>query len=491
MIRWPRGVRGRLILIYTSGAVVLAAIGGLLFTHQLANGVQGNLDTLLADRATELASTLSADPTAGLVDVQAHLSPRTETVTELYRPDGRLAQSDPADLPDSLALSSARRADAAAGRAQILTAEADGVRLRLRAVSVTRSGASDPALNGTWVLVVGGSLSQADDAVGDLRQALLIATPLALLAVALGTWLLSGAALAPVERMRREAAALSREPGQDGAADRALTVPDTGDELQALGTTLNELLDRLHNSLAIQRESLRRQQDFVADAGHELRTPLAVLRTELELADRPHRTRDDLIDSVRHAATEVDRLIALSNSLLALARVDAAAAEPATRRLAPQDIAPVLADALRAWRAEASARDVTLGGEWPDAVTARIPDEALRQVLDNLLSNAVRHTPHSGTIDLIAGQTADGICRITVTDSGPGMAPDFLPHAFERFRRADAARARGTDVEPAAGAGLGLAIVAAIVATAGGEVSAENREPHGTRITVTLPGHHS
>jgi two-component system OmpR family sensor kinase len=487
MIRWPRGVRGRLILIYTSGAVVLAAIGGLLFTHQLSSGVQGNLDALLADRATELASTLSADPIAGLVDVQAHLSPRTETVTELYRPDGQLAQSDPADLPDSLRLTRARVAEARAGRVQTLTAEADGVRVRLRAVAVTRSGASDPALNGVWVLVVGGSLSQADDAVGDLRQALLIATPLALLAVALGTWLLSGAALAPVERMRREAAALSRQPGQDGESERSLTVPDTGDELQALGTTLNELLDRLHNSLAIQRESLRRQQDFVADAGHELRTPLAVLRTELELADRPQRTRDDLIDSVRHAATEVDRLIALSNSLLALARVDAAAAGATTGRLAARDIAPVLSDALRAWRAEATSRDATLGGRWPEVVTAQISDEALRQVLDNVLSNAVRHTPRGGTIDLSAAGTADGRCRIVVTDSGPGMAPEFLPHAFERFRRADAARARGADTGPAAGAGLGLAIVAAIVATAGGVVTAENCMPHGLRVIVELP----
>jgi signal transduction histidine kinase len=488
----PRGIRGRLILIYTTAAIVLAALGGGLFAHQLATGVQGNLDTLLSDRADDLVTSLQAMPSPALAESPSGtFSASVESVTQLYRPDASLAGSDPADVPalvsaDVLAAAqggAGRGGAAKAGAPQLHTVTYDGVRFRLRVVAFAPQGSTGPS--GQWVVLVGGSLAQAEDAVGDIKQAIFIATPLALVAVAVGAWLLSGAALGPVERMRKEAAQLAKDSPTPATREHRLTVPDTGDELEALGATLNELLTMLQTSL-------RQQRDFVADAGHELRTPLTVLRTELDLADRPSRTREQLFDSVRQASAEVDRLIALSDSLLQLATAEQAADGASARAV---DVVPALQDALRAWRDQAATRHTALTGDWPGSLRCAISPAGLRQVLDNLIANALRYA-QGGSVRISAGPTGPPApsaeraagepgCRIVVADDGPGFPPDFLPHALERFRRSDAARSR-SDGPP--GAGLGLAIVAAIVRNAGGRVELRNGLLGGAEVTVLLRG---
>jgi two-component system, OmpR family, sensor kinase len=304
------------------------------------------------------------------------------------------------------------------------------------------------------------------DAANKAVRDLLLAVPVLILVAAVGAWLLSGAALRPVDRLRSDAARL-------GAHDpeSRLRVPQTADELARLADTFNGLLDRLQNSLA-------RQQNLVADAGHELRTPLAVLRTELDLADRPNRSRDDLAEAITHARLEVDRLCQLAEDLLFLARADEHRALIAPT---PIDLATVAGGAARAARASANHKSISLVSEASEPVPVEGDPSALRRAMDNLVGNALRATPPGGTVT-VSTELSGRMAVVTVADTGSGFPAEFLDHAFERFRRPDSSRTAVTG-----GAGLGLAIVAEIVRAHHGTVHADNRPGGGAVVTVTLP----
>ncbi|MFI5846033.1 sensor histidine kinase [Catenuloplanes sp. NPDC051500] len=276
----------------------------------------------------------------------------------------------------------------------------------------------------------------------------------------LGGWLATAAALRPVERLRRSVAALP-----DHGAGQAVAIPRTRDEIAALAHTLNALLERVSRART-------REQRLVADASHELRTPLTVLRMELELADRPGRTREELAGAVTRASAEAARIARLAEDLLLLARADG---DEAFCRPVRQPIAPILTAA--AGRDRRLIVDVT-----PPDLTAAVDADRLRQALDNLLDNAARVTPDDGQITVRA-VTHNHDLVITVRDEGPGF-PDELPpaEAFGRFRRADSARARDTG-----GTGLGLAIVRSIALAHGGDADAVNNQGGGATVRLRLP----
>lgn len=468
----PRGLRARLTATYTLAAALLTVAGAAVFLFLLTAGLRSNLDGDLATRADALAAVLrdasedvpSSTASVPLLPIRSPLHGGPAEGLDAYRaPDGKLISATgvglpPLVLPPDLGNPNVRgssRGSVTVGRSEY----------RLAAVPVTRS-------DGTWLAIAGASRASSDEAVDEVARGLLVAGPLVLVVVAAGTWLLGGAALRPVDRMRRDAAALSAQPG----AGR-LRVPDTGDELEALASTLNELLERLQRSLG-------RQRALVSDAGHELRTPLAVLRTELELADRPGRSREELAEAVSYAAVEADRLSQLADDLLFLARADEG--EPLVR---PQltDVAALLNSAARTLRVRAEASGVDVLLDVPEEVTATVDPAALRRAVDNILSNALEACRGGGRICLEATceQRPEGeSVRIVVTDSGPGFPEDFLPHAFERFRRADAARRHSTGH---AGTGLGLAIVAEVAAAHSGRARAGNGADGGAWVELELP----
>jgi two-component system, OmpR family, sensor kinase len=273
-----------------------------------------------------------------------------------------------------------------------------------------------------------------------------------------------------VERMRRRLTEITEH---DSAA--RLQVPATGDEIASLAVTMNAVLDRLQHALV-------RQRVFVADAGHELRTPLTALKAELELAGRPGRSRQALAAAVATAAGDTERLIRLSEDLLLLAR-----AEEGTAFLRPEniDLGDVLPAAVRGFAARAQARGVTVGLDAGEHLPVVADATRLRQAVDNLIDNAIRHAPPGSTVH-VSGQPEPGPdptgIVIEVRDHGPGFPADFLPHAFERFRRADAARNRAEG-----GAGLGLAIVDFIARAHGGRVLADNHPDGGARVRIEMP----
>jgi signal transduction histidine kinase len=352
-----------------------------------------------------------------------------------------------------------RQRQALAGEASF-TAQVGPDRTRVLAAPATRDGAP-------VVVAVGARTVVSDVAVERAELALLLGGPVAVLLAGIGAWLLAGAALRPVERMRREAAEIS-----DRDLDRRLGVPATHDEVAALGTTINALLARL-------QEALHRERAFVADAGHELRTPLAILRAELDLAARPGRSRGALVEAIDQAGHETDRLIRLAEDLLLLARADNHQHFLRLQRLSVPDL---LRAAARGAGTRAAGREVTVAVHVPDALDVEADPDRLRQVVDNLLDNATRHSPRGGVVELRAGVARHGVLTIEVDDRGSGFPVDFLPHAFDRFHRADDARNRDDG-----GTGLGLSIVRAIAVAHGGEAVASNRAGGGAAVRIELP----
>jgi signal transduction histidine kinase len=262
--------------------------------------------------------------------------------------------------------------------------------------------------------------------------------------------------------MRRRASAISAgEPGQ------RLPVPPARDEIGRLGETLNEMLERLESAFA-------RERTFVSDASHELRTPLSILKTELELALRGGRSVDELNEALRSAADETDRLAQLAEDLLVIARSDQGRLPI---RLADVDAREVLEVVRDRYSRRAAERGIRIDVDAPEALELTADALRIEQAIGNLVDNALRYG--AGPIGVQA-RRVDGCFELSVRDHGAGFPPEFIPGAFERFTRADSGRSRG-------GAGLGLAIVAAIASAHGGSAGAANAPGGGAEVVVRVP----
>jgi two-component system OmpR family sensor kinase len=313
------------------------------------------------------------------------------------------------------------------------------------------------------VLVVGVDVEDQREAVARLAAVVAVGGPVLLLATTAVGWVLAGAALGPVERLRSEAAAISvSEPS------RRLPEPRTGDELERLTGTLNGMLDRLH-------ASLDRERRFVDEASHELRTPLGVLQAEVDLALKEPRSREDLERALRSIAQETERLRRLTQDLLVLARSDRGRL-PVHR--AEVDVSEIIGGVAAGFADRAASRGIGLRTSGTPA-RARVDADRLRQALENLVDNAIRHTGRGGEIEL-RSRRQDGRLRVVVTDTGSGFPPNLLDSAFEPFARAD-------DDRDGDGAGLGLAIVRAVALAHGGTVSIRNRPEGGASVSLDLP----
>ncbi len=446
-------IRARLTLAFALAmAIVLAAIGAFLYLR-----LESSLDEAINE-------SLQADA----AQVQAQVE-RGTTVGPIGDPDDRFAQ----------VLDESGRVVASAGDAQLGTTpllDPSAVSAVLAAGSANTELGEVPGLAGgarilavplrtddaSLVVIAGASLEDRDETVRGFLTELFVVAPIALLLASLLGYGLATLALQPVESMRREAEAISAaEPG------RRLPVPESRDEISRLGETLNEMLGRLESAL-------ERERSFVADAGHELRTPLALLKTELELALRRPRTEAELAAAVSSAAEEAERLSQLAEDLLLLARSD--------RSQLPLDREPVrVADLLDtvAARFEGRAQEAsrTIEVEDPGAVEVSADRLRVEQALGNLVANALGHG--DGTVRL-AAEVRNGRVELHVRDEGAGFPPDFLPSAFDRFTQADGARS-------SAGTGLGLAIAEAVAAAHGGSAHAANRDGGGGDVWLSFP----
>jgi signal transduction histidine kinase len=251
-----------------------------------------------------------------------------------------------------------------------------------------------------------------------------------------------------------------------------LAVPDSRDELQQLSETLNDMLERIEQSFTSTRQ-------FTADASHELRAPMTLIHTAAEYSLRRERSREDLLESLRKILRESQRTTAIIDDLLLLARGDAGK-DPAGLEVV--DVVPALREAAEQGSAMGAATNVhVLLLLEADALPVRANEARLRRLLLILLDNAVKYTPAGGRVTLAARRDAQEVL-ISVADTGAGIAPEDLPHVFERFWRADKVRSR-----EGGGAGLGLAIARQIAELHGARLDVGSEPGRGSIFSVRLP----
>ncbi|WP_305082793.1 HAMP domain-containing sensor histidine kinase [Nocardia australiensis] len=447
MIRaWP--IRIRLTVAFTiMMALVLAGVGAVTVSH-MRSFLDNSVTESLTYQLTELR------PLAAAVEPILP-GPSQDTAVQILTDSGQVVATTP-ELSGASALSPAEL-----NSARHATLVVDHAAAGQLTGPVRLAATSAP---GNRIVVAAVSLGDRDAAVADLTHELAVGFPLVLLAAALGAYLLAMAALRPVERMRARTAGITHTD-----PEARLPIPPAHDEISRLGTTFNDLLVRLH-------EALDRERQFVADAGHELRTPLSLLTTELELALRRPRSNAELTTSLRSALDEVERLSRLSRAMLA-----ATADEPRDPNtpVAVVELRPALESVITRYHATMDETAVTL--DCPAALRTRADPDDLDRMITNLLDNATQHGAPPVTIHVRCD--ADSLV-VEVRDHGPGIEPRFLPHIFDRFTRADTARTTG-------GSGLGLAIVTTLAHRNNGTITATNHPDRGAVFTLTLPADRS
>ena len=473
-------IRRRLTLWYTVAlGVTIMAFGTLLYLERRQSSLR-ELDQRLGLEADLANRWLSESYNVlGRIVTTAGTSPSLDPGISAYLEAVRdyLIVTDTSG--NVLALSEAARtlnADAL----QRLTAPLDTLRLPKRAGTMSlgpgpgtvrylavRVEAAGPEIGG---LLVATSTSQVAFGPADLLRSMLIIAPIILLAAALVGYWLAGTSLRPVQGIMDEVEAIS-----DGRSlHRRLAVPRSGDEMARLALTVNGMLARLEESFA----SLHR---FTADASHELKTPLMVLRAGVERALVHPGVPAEILQSLDETLDQINEMTELVESLLTLARADEGRAPLAVEE---SDLRDLLEDVVETAGLLGESAGITVTSTMPGhPVRLAVDRHRIREMLLNLVTNAIKYTPRDGTIDLTLAEEDDAV-SFTVRDTGIGIAPGDLPHIFDRFWRADPARSRTGD-RP--GTGLGLAITKWIAEAHGGSITVQSRPGRGTMFTARLP----
>jgi heavy metal sensor kinase len=462
MRRLLASTRGRLVLIYAAllAAAILVAYTGLVLA--LTNAEQTEVDQVLRSQAAVIVAGI--EDANGTVRFGGDLPTETPAgiavAAAIVAPDGSITKTTTQSLsPSTLATLAETVRQHHSGLWRSLR-DSHGVPWRVYAEPL-------PGTQGTGsVLVVNRSVTELQ---AGLDQTFLFLAIFSAIIVAGGTFLayrLTGSVLLPVRRIAAMARSMSEHD-----LHRRLDIKVPPDEMGELVQTFNGMLARLEAGF----ESLRR---FTADASHELRSPLTLMRTELEGALARPRTPAEYVRVLEEIDGEVNHMARLVDQLLMLARADAGALRPARAQV---DVADLLHEAGARWRPMAEGRQASLEVEAPDSGTLSADPDLLRRVFDNLLDNAIRHSPPGTTVRLRGTREAHG-WSLEVTDEGPGIPESLQGVLFERFARHDGARGRDTG-----GAGLGLALSRAIAESHGGQLDLVKRNTRGAAFRLVLP----
>jgi heavy metal sensor kinase len=454
---WPRwrgwwrrrGLQARLTMLASLVVAAGLVAGSLLLLASLQRSLMDALDTTARQRAQDVAALADSDRLPDPIPVAGAGTVQVQVVDSQGRVRAASVGSDRA-VP---LLGPAELETARDRRPRFLDGSRLGERDPLRVIAWPAGTASDPLT----VIAAASSTSVA----GSLRiveVGLLLGGPLLLALFAGMAWIAVGRALRPVAGLRRGAEEITGT-GQS----RRLPLPDAQDEIHRLGVTLNHMLDRLE-------EAGRRQRGFVADAAHELRSPLTSMRAQLEVASQ-HPELADWQRLSKGVLADTLRLGRMVEDLLALARLDESPGAVQSRELELGDVAREVAGRLPAAGAQVT---IDLDG----GARVRGDRQALGRAVQNLLDNAVRHA--ASRVEVSVGSDG-GLAVLAVTDDGPGIPAGDRERVFERFTRLDDSRSREHG-----GAGLGLAIAREIVRAHGGELTAEDGAP-GARLVMRLP----
>ena len=446
-------IRVRLTLIFAAAMLFVLTACGVVVFERVRSQVDARINLDVSRQASAVLSQVVGSQ-SGLTDRVTHPLVRSRQVAQILDSHGRVVASSPG-LKGVPLLKGRQLQAALRHRLKSDRPKKDPLPSSVRLISTPIRVPG----HGSGVLIVGTSLDERSASLSSLALALVIVGPIALLVATAAGYRLTRATLEPVELMSRRAAEVS--PGEPGVR---LPLPPADDEIRELGSTLNEMLGRLEESLA-------REQTFVANASHELRTPLSNLRIELDLALRRPRSAEELVEALRSVQGEVDRLSDLADDLLVMAHADDG---QLPIRLETLDLAELFVTVRE--RFGDQRRRICVA----DRSSGRISADRSRieQALANMIDNALRYS--DGEVTLSGERNGESGREVHVRDRGPGFPPEFLDQAFERFSRADPGRAgRGT--------GLGLSIVQMIAHAHGGDAHAANRDS-GADVWLVIPG---
>jgi signal transduction histidine kinase len=464
----PRTLRGRLALTFAVTTTLLSAGFGAFLVSHARNELARAIDEGLVPLAADLVGRIAREGPQVVATPLPSLAPPSDAFAQVFTPEGELvvASATAVEIP----LIGPARARRVATRSQI------GERTVPKHQPATDEPGDDqgpagrdervrflavPAASGgrRYVLLVATASDEATRLEHELELSLLLGLPALAVGVALGGWLLTGAMFKPVRAMIEQADTISAT-----EAGTRLSIARGGAELTELGRRLDAMLDRIDAAVA-------RERAFLDEASHELRTPIAIVRGELELARTQAPEDTPVRAALDSTLDEVERLDRLAHNLLVLAR---SRSGKISESVAPVDLETVARRAVRAVARPAAARGVQI--RLSGSGVASGDELGLERATLNLLDNAVRFA--RGRVDVLV-EEQDGWAHLEVLDDGPGFDPAVLPHAFDRFRAGEA--------EEAGGVGLGLAIVAAIAQAHGGTVQAENRMSGGARVRLLVP----
>lgn len=461
-----RSLSFRLVAWYAGVLTTVFVLLGLLTFFFLRHYLEANLLDTQVRRARQIAGTLVAQAPRESED-----SLRSE-VEKLYSPEinDRFIRISRADGHVVYASGSPRSELFDSSRVPQITGNflegaarkvpVPGGALLIAAVPATGS-------DGTLYRVeVGTSATPAENTLGQVLVMLAVGLPIAVAVAVAGGFILVRRALEPVERM----AVKAEEITQHNLSER-LPVVESGDELERLSISLNHMISRLE-------DALRGSKQFVADASHELRTPLTVIRGELESLAQDGRLARETREALGSVLEEVERLAEIVESLFALSRLDAGEAHSEWLRF---DLAELAATTAEQMSLLATDKNVLVECESTPGVTVEGDRARLKQVIVNLLDNAIKYTPSGGRVRLSV-RREEGFAVLDVADNGVGIAPEALPHVFKRFYRVDGSRSREQG-----GAGLGLAIVKSICTAHGAEVEVVSSPGQGSRFRMRQP----
>jgi two-component system, OmpR family, sensor kinase len=466
-------IRARLAIWYSLLLGLVLILFSFLVYSTLTTNLLTEVDLSLHDRAEQIKRQSSIDPRRPILRIPAADSlAGSDMLVQVTGTDGQIVTKSDNLGTYQLPLGQDVLNTADGGQSEYQTLVVGDQRLRLYNAPLLVNGRT------ALIIQVARVLKPVEDAVDGLRLVLAVGSLLAIIA-ALGLgWLTSGQALRPLERVSRTAEHIGQE------RDFTQRVPYNGppDEVGRLAATFNAMLDQLQAAYAGAQEAahqaqvaLTAQRRFVGDASHELRTPLTAIRGNAEFLQRvPHIALEDREQSIAEIVSQSQRMSRLVGDLLELARADAGQ----QLRKDPVAIAPLVRECYAEARYLPGGCMLALA---EPVATATVQGDAdyLKQLLLILLDNAIKYTPEGGHVELSTA-LLDGHVAIAVADTGCGIDPADLPHVFERFYRADRARAAG-------GTGLGLSIAGWIVAEHGGQIRAQSAPGAGSTFTIVLP----
>ena len=319
----------------------------------------------------------------------------------------------------------------------------------------------------SYTIQVAEAMDDYYEAVGRFRVGLLVLAPLLLIAASVAGYWMSRRALAPVDQITKAAQNIHAH-----NLSARVTFPESGDEVQRLGETLNAMLERIDSAM-------KKTFQFTADASHELRTPVALMRTRAELALRHPRTEAEYCETIEQLHAELVRTSGLVERLMLLSRADSGAM---LLRFSPLDLTEIVRDVVQQTAALAEHKQVSVQANLAEgAVRINGDPQFLRQLLMILIDNALKYTPAPGSVTVALTKTETSAI-VSVSDTGIGIEATDLENIFDRFYRADKARSRESG-----GAGLGLAIGRWIAESHGGTIAVESKPGAGSSFRVTLP----